>query len=277
MIMGAANMSIEMVSLWQDDFVRRALIAGLLLAIIGAPLGCVVVWRRMAYVGDALAHSSLLGVGLGLLLGVGGVWGSVLVCVAFGAVLAIPVPHGMTRDTLLGVLAHTVLAAGVLVNAANPVLASQISAVLFGDILAVGPDQLYALGALAAIIVVAAYSARRVVIVWCLHEDVAQVEGIKVRWVALGVQLLLCLAIALAVHVVGVLMATAFLILPAATARMLARTPEAMVLIAACIGSVATVAGMAISLRWDTPSGAAMVAVAAVLCLLSLLLRRGRA
>lgn len=252
----------------REPFVLRALLAGLLLALACAPLGCLVLWRRMAYFGDALAHSSLLGIAFGLLLGIGAPWGIVLGCFCFAiGLIVLERNTQLSQDALLGVLAHTALAGGMVALSFLPNARVDMFAFLFGDVLAVGPGQVIALAAVAALTLQAAHFGREAVLRTVLHPDMAKAEGVNVAMVEIGGTLLLTLVVAVAVHIVGVLMVTAFLLIPAAAGRQLARGPEAMVAIAALVGMLSAISGILMSILYDVPTGPAMVLSSAVICL----------
>ncbi len=249
-----------------DEFVVLALVAGVGVAVVMGPLGVFVVWRRMAYFGDALAHSGLLGVALGLVLGINVTAGIVVVCGAL-AILLVFLRRGgrLADDTLLGILSHGSLSLGLIAIALMESVRVDLISYLFGDVLAVAPSDIaaiyvggiIALGALAAL--------WRPLVAISVHEELARVEGLPVVRVQLAFMLLIALVIALAMKVVGILLVTSLLIVPAAAARRFARTPEAMAAFAAVAGAASVALGLAGSLAWDLPSGPAIVAAAVAL------------
>lgn len=264
-----------------DDFLTRAVLAGLMVAVVAGPLGAFVVWRRMAYFGDTVSHSALLGVALGFLLGLNLNLLVTLVCVAVALLLVIlQRSQELASDTLLGILAHSALSLGMVAVAFVEGLRVDLMAYLFGDILAVTRQDLLAIamgGVLALVLLLVLW---RPLLAMTVHEDLARVEGVPVLAVRLGLMVLIALVIASAMQVVGVLLITALMIIPAATARRFARTPEQMALLAAVLGSLAVVAGLWGSFTYDTPTGPSIV-VAAMLGFVVLqlmpwsLLRRG--
>ena len=264
-----------------DDFLTRAVLAGLMVAVVAGPLGAFVVWRRMAYFGDTVSHSALLGVALGFLLGLNLNLLVTLVCVAVAVLLVIlQRSQELASDTLLGILAHSALSLGMVAVAFVEGLRVDLMAYLFGDILAVTRQDLLAIaigGILALVLLLVLW---RPLLAMTVHEDLARVEGVPVLAVRLGLMVLIALVIASAMQVVGVLLITALMIIPAATARRFARTPEQMALLAAVLGSLAVVAGLWGSFTYDTPTGPSIV-VAAMLGFVVLqlmpwsLLRRG--
>lgn len=250
------------------------LLAGLALAAAAGPLGCFLVWRRMAYFGDTLAHGALLGLALGALLHVTPFVGVSITCllIALGLHL-LAQRRDLGSDTLLGVLAHGALSLGILGVAMIQGLRADLLAWLFGDLLAVNAhDVLVIAGGAALALVLLAYSWRSL-LATTVHEDLARVEGVPVGAVKFLLTVALALVVALAMQVVGLLLVTALLLIPAAAARPFARTPAWMAVIAACIGMLSVAGGIATSWWLDLPAGPAVVATSAALFLLSRLVR----
>ena len=245
------------------DFLINAWLAGLGLAAVAGPLGCFIVWRRMAYFGDTLAHSALLGVTLGLITGVNLTLAVAACCVTLALLVVLAQTHRrLPIDTFLGILAHSSLALGLVALGLTQGLRVDLLGYLFGDILAVTTADLWIvwLGAPAILIVLIA--------VWpallfaTLHEEMARAEGAPVVALRLVVMLMVALVIAAAMKIVGILLTTAMLILPPAAARGLVRTPEGMAVAAALLGALAVTAGLYGSLQADTPAGPSIVVAA---------------
>ena len=239
--------------------------AGLAIAAVTGPMGCFVVWRRMAYFGDSLAHSALLGVALGILAGVGASPGIVLVCLVFAMLLYWLEERGTLHlDTLLGILAHSALSFGIILISAMR-LGIDLHAFLFGDILTVAPADLVAIFGGGAAVLAALLATREKMILMVVDADLARAEGVGTGAMKLLFLVLMTVVVAVAVRMVGVLLITSLLIIPAATARLMARSPEAMAATASLVGMAGVLAGLATSLAWDVPAGPAMVSSLAVL------------
>ena len=246
-----------------DDFLWRALLAGAGVAIVAGPLGCFVVWRRMAYFGDTLAHAALLGVAIGYLLDIGLAVGVVATSVGLALLLvAIDRRRLVPTDTLLGILAHSGLAIGLVVISLVPSLRVDLMAYLFGDLLAVAWTDLWWIGGVVAIALPTLVWMWRPMVAATVSEDLAAVEGVPVAILRVLFPALLALVVAAAMKVVGVLLVTALLILPAAAARRLAAGPEAMAVTAAGLGAIAVAGGLGLSVAADTPAGPSAVVVA---------------
>ncbi|MDD9877751.1 MAG: zinc ABC transporter permease subunit ZnuB [Magnetovibrio sp.] len=254
-----------------EDFIWRAWLAGAGVAAVAGPLGCFVVWRRMAYFGDTMAHSALLGVALGLVLGLEPAWGIIAVALASALLL---VGLGRTGriadDTLLGILSHAALSLGLVVISLMTWLRLDLMGYLFGDVLAVGIADLYWIYGGGAVVLAGLAWIWRPMLALTIDADLAQAEGVPGLRVQLVFMLLIALTIAIAMKIVGILLITSLLIIPAAAARRLARSPEQMAVAAAVTGVLACTLGLAGSLQFDTPSGPSMVIAAVMLFALSL-------
>ena len=253
-----------------DDFLVRALLAGLGVAVVAGPLGCFVVWRRMAYFGDSLGHGALLGVALGFLLGLDLNLGVLATSLAIAATLALlERQRRLPVDTLLGILSQTALSLGLVALSLATTARVDLLGYLFGDILAVAPPDLIWIWGGATIVLAGLAALWRPLLAVTVHADIAQVEGVAVGVTRLAFTLLIAVVVATAMKIVGVLLITSLLILPAAAARRLARTPEEMAIGAGLLGSLAVTAGIYGSFRLDLPSGPAIVLAAAALLVLT--------
>lgn len=246
-----------------DDFLIRALLAGLMVAAAAAPLGCFVVWRRMAYFGDATAHAAILGVALALAFSASIYLGTLVTALAMAVIVAVLAGRGWAMDTTLGVLAHSALALGLVAVSFLPRSRVDLSAYLFGDILTVTVGDLAIIGTGSAAVVGLMIWRWRALLAATVSEDLAHSAGINPARERLILTLALAVTVAVALRVVGALLIAAMLIVPAATARVLARSPEGMALIALAVGACAVMAGLGLSLHLDTPAGPSIVVAAA--------------
>jgi zinc transport system permease protein len=254
-----------------DDFMTRAALGGIGTALAAAPLGCFVVWRRMAYFGDATAHAAILGVALSLALAMPIFAGALVIALVMAAAVTLLSGRGYAMDTLLGVMAHSALAFGLVAVSFLEGIQLDLMAYLFGDILSVSRGDLGVIWTGAALVVGLVAWRWSALLTATLNPDLARAAGIDPRREELVLTLALAVVVAVAIKVVGVLLITAMLIIPAATARPFARTPEAMAVIAAGIGIAAAWGGLLVSYRLDTPTGPTIVAVVASLFALATL------
>ena len=252
-----------------DPFILRGILAGIAVALISGLVGCFVVWRRMSYYGESIAHSSLLGVGFAILMGVSINLGIVFTCLLFG-ILFLWLQHSkvLSSDTLLGVLAHLALALGIIVISLNKIKID-IHAFLFGDILTVSSSDLWGmyLGVLIAVFLIC-YNWSSLLLV-TIDEDLAKAEGVNTLNINLLFTCILTIVVAISIQIIGLLLITAMLIIPAAASRRLANSPETMALVATLIGIVSVILGIMLSVEIDAPSGPSIVLVSAILFFLS--------
>lgn len=249
-----------------EPFLVRALVAGAGLALMAAPLGCFVAWQRMAYFGETVAQASLIGIALGLALQldttVSALAASALMALGLSALARQSV---VPLDSLLGFLAHAALACGVIATALVRGPSVDLMGYLFGDIFAVSTGDLAMLLLVGALVLGVLGWLWRALLSLAVHEELAQAEGVRRDLVRTVFVLLLALFVAVAIKVVGVLLAIAFLIMPAAAARPLSATPERMAALAAAIAVASVLAGLELSLSYDIPGGPAIVAVLAAI------------
>ncbi|MAQ99131.1 MAG: hypothetical protein CMI00_01165 [Oceanospirillaceae bacterium] len=254
-----------------DSWWLLPLLAGVLLAMSAGPLGSFVVWKRMAFFGDTLAHGALLGITFGVMTDLD----PTLALVAGSLVLAVlllPLQRtsGLATDTLLGIVSHGTLAVGLVLLSLTGDIRVDLNAYLFGDLLAI--DQWHVLWLLLSttltLVLLRVFWTDLLAVT--VSPELARIEGRPVAALELLLTILLACTVALAMKVVGILLISAMLIIPAATARAFARTPGQMTLLAAASGVLAVLLGVMASFRWDTPAGPSIVVSALLLFLLSL-------
>jgi len=277
------------------DFILNALIVGTLIALMAGPLGCFVVWRRMAYFGAAIAHSALLGVALALLLGgylvsatagtdsmsyrmgislIDDPWPVVLLMsllLAYGLLL-LQRRHLLANDTLLGIVAHGSLAIGLLIVAMMATLRIDVMAYLFGDILSIDSNDVIAMSVLSVAVILLIIKQWRPLLSSTVNADMAAVEGVDIRRTDFIFVVMLACVVALGMRIVGVLLIISMLIIPPATARRLVHSPPQMAIMASIIGVLDVWFGLAMAWYADLPAGPAIVAVSTILFVLGMLL-----
>ncbi len=255
-----------------DDFFTRALIAGIGLAITVGPLGCFVIWRRMAYFGDTMAHSALLGVALSLLFDLNLMLAVFIVAAAVSLLLLLLQRRGaLSTDALLGILSHSALSIGLVMVAFMTWVRIDLVGFLFGDILAVSEADIDLVWGGGILVLFAIVYLWRPLMASTVSAELAEAEGLRPERAKLFFMLLMALVIAIAMKIVGILLITSLLIIPAATARRFATSPEVMAVLASLIGALAVTGGLFGSLHFDTPSGPSIVVAALGLFVLSLL------
>ncbi len=255
-----------------DDFFIRAVIGGIGVAVLAGPLGCFIVWRRLAYFGDTLSHSALLGVAMALLLELNITFTVFIISVMVAMLLLLLQRQAqLSSDALLGLLAHATLAVGLVVLAFMTWVRVDLMGFLFGDILAINRTDIVIIwiGGLAVLAALA--------LIWkslfaaTVNYEIAVAEGLKPDRANFFFMVLMAAVIAISMKIVGVLLITALLIIPAATARRFAISPEMMAIVASMIGAASVWIGLEGSLRWDTPAGPSIVVAALLGFIISLL------
>lgn len=255
-----------------DDFFVRAMVAGIGVALTAGPLGCFVVWRRMAYFGDTMAHSALLGVALSLLLQLNLIVSVFLVASAVSVLLIfLQRRQALSSDALLGILSHSALAIGLVIVAFMSWVRIDLVSFLFGDILAVTRSDIALIWGGGLVVVVSMVFLWRSLLASTVNTELAEAEGLNPERAKFIFTLLMALVIAIAMKVVGIMLITSLLIIPAATARRFSATPEVMAVVASLIGAIAVIGGLFGSLTYDTPSGPSIVVAAVILFVISLL------
>lgn len=248
-----------------------AWLSGILLSLITAPLGAFVVWRKMSYFGDTLSHSAILGVALGVIFNLNP-YLAILSLVIVLALLLVWL-EGHTRfavDTILGIIAHTSLSLGVVAIGFLDVRVDLIN-YLFGDLLSISYDDLYLIAGGVTIVLSVLLLSWKALLSTTVSPELAQIEGINVKRTRLILMLLTAVTIALSMKFVGALIITALLIIPSATARRFARSPEKMVFFAVGLSMIAISLGLTLSAYYDTPAGPSVVIASSFLFALSLL------
>ncbi|RDE10096.1 metal ABC transporter permease [Pelagibacterium lacus] len=246
-----------------ESFFTRALLAGIGLAAVSGPLGSFIVWRRMAYFGDTMAHSAILGVALALFFSVNPVAGVFAIAVLVAVLLGFLERRGtLSADSLLGLLSHSALALGLVLVSLMPHIRIDLMGLLFGDILAVSVTDLAVIYGGGIVVLGVLAWLWRPMLAGTVSEDIARAEGLEPERTRLIFMVLLAGLIAIAMKILGVLLITAMLIIPATAARRLATTPERMALYAALGGIAAVLLGLWGSLHFDTPSGPSIVVAA---------------
>ena len=255
-----------------DDFFIRALVAGIGIAFIAGPLGCFVVWRRLSYFGDTLAHSALLGVTIAYSLEFNIAVSIFLISSVIALILIkLQKETNLPSDALLGLLAHSSLAVGLVVIGFLTFIRFDIMGLLFGDILAVNKKDLMTIWVGGALILLVLRLIWRSLFASTVNYELAQAEGLNPDRAKAVFTILLAAIIAISIKLVGVLLITGMLIIPTAMARNLSDNPKKMVIFSIIGGLLAVLIGLFSSLEFNTPSGPSIIVAALVLFIISLL------
>jgi zinc transport system permease protein len=260
---------------WLDDFLVRSVIAGLIMVVIAAPMGCLMVWQRLAFLSDTLGHAAVMGVGLGLLLEVTPVFG--VLAVALLIVFALNRVNSFNSalsETTLAIISHTGLAGGIILVGLLPAQAVNLEAILFGDLLATTSADLTRLLITTVVLLLLLLHHWRSFVAVSVSREIAQAEGIEVRKVQLLMYIMIALLVAVMMKVMGVLLIAAMLVIPTTSARLFSRSPEQMVAVSALYGLGALAGGISSSFHFDWQTGPAIVVSATMLLLITLAITR---
>ncbi len=260
-----------------DTFIINALIGGALVAAIAGPLGCFMVWRKMAYFGDTIAHSALMGVALGIAFDSENLIIMIATCSSVALMLLfLQRDKRFSSDTLLGILAHSSLSIGMIVISMMDHFRTDMMYYLVGDILAISTADIYTITVVVVLSAISLFFIWRPLLSLTVHEGLAQIEGVRVNLIKIVYMLLIASLVAVALKVIGVLLITALMIIPAAAARTVSNTPLQMIIFASICGILSVVGGIFSSSQWDVPTGPAVVLSATVLFLCGRFLLRAK-
>ena len=255
-----------------DDFFMRALLGGIGVALLAGPLGCFIVWRRLAYFGDTLSHSALLGVAMALLLDMNITFTVFIISVVVSMLLIfLQRRASLSSDALLGLLAHSTLAVGLVVLAFMTWVRVDLMGFLFGDILAITVRDIAIIWIGGLTVLVFISFIWKPLLASTVSYEIAVAEGLRPDLANFLFMVLMAGVIAISMKIVGVLLITALLIIPAATARRFSGNPEIMAVMASILGAASVWLGLEGSLKWDTPAGPSIVVAALAFFIISVL------
>ena len=255
-----------------DDFFIRALIAGIGIAIVTGPLGCFIIWRRLSFFGDTLSHSALLGVTIAFFFDLNIAFVVFLVSSALALILIkLQKTTKLPGDALLGLLAHSSLAVGLVVIGFLASIRFDIMGLLFGDILAVNEIDLLIIWIGGALILLILKIIWKPLFASTVNHELAEAEGMNPDKVNAIFTVLLAAIIAISIKIVGLLLITGMLIMPAAMARNISNNPLQMVKLSIVGGLLSVIIGLFSSLQINTPSGPSIITAALLLFCLTLI------
>ncbi len=258
-----------------DDFLIRAIMAGVIIALAAAPLGCLVVWRRMAYFGDATGHAALLGLALAMSFSMPLMLGVIVITAAMALTVTFATQRGTyAADTILGVFSHSALAVGLVAAAVLPGVRLNLLDTLLGNILTVSNTEIMWIGVGAAGILLVVKLFWRTLLNATLSSELLVAEGGSLLHDRLVFTLTLAFFVAMSMKLVGILLITAMLILPAAAAAPISRSPERMVVFTAIIGVLSVGGGIWLSWEADIQAGPAIIVTASFFFVLLNVFRR---
>lgn len=254
-----------------DDFFVRALIAGIGVAIVAGPLGCFIMWQRLAYFGDTMAHTSLLGIAIAIILEVhifAGVFG---ICIVAAFLLGRVTDRSqLPADSLLGILSHSTLALGLILVSLMYWVRVDLLQYLFGNILSVNWIDIASIYLAGVVVITLVVWRWRQLVCTTVNEEIAAAENLQPVYTRYLLMVLLAAVVAFAMKIVGIILTMSMLIIPAASARYFSKSPEQMAVYSVLAGIIAVIIGLVLSLNVDLPSGPSIVFAASVIFVSSL-------
>ncbi len=256
---------------WAEDlFMKRALIAVLLVGPVSAAMGVMVVNFRMAFFSDAISHSAFTGVALGVLFGIDPAYTLIGFGVLVGLmIISVRQRSALSVDTVIGVFFSFSVALGIVIISARKSLTRDLHAYLYGDVLSVAGSELLGMAILFAATAVFLFFFFNHLFLIGINERLAKAGGVRVKALEYAYALLLALVVTVSIRVIGLLLVTAMLVVPAATGRNMARSVRGMFWGSVGAGLLSGILGLAASFYWDSAAGATIILVASGLFLLS--------
>ena len=255
-----------------DDFIIRAFVAGIGLALITGPLGCFIIWRRLSYFGDTIAHSALLGVVIAYAMNFNLIIAVFAVsCFIALSLLFLQKRTNLPDDALLGLLAHSVLAIGLVLLGILSFIRIDLMGLLFGDILSVNITDVLFVWVGGSIVLIVLILIWRPLFAATVNLELAKAEGLNADLANAIFTILIASVIAISIKIVGILLITGLLIIPAAASRNLSSTPIQMAIISSVIGLVSVVLGLQTSMIWNSPTGPTILTIALGVFILTLI------
>ena len=255
----------------ENDFFLKAVLAGLSISIVVGPLGSIMVWRKMAYFGDTLAHSTLLGLGVAFLLNANVYFGLISICLLVSIILLFfSNKKQFANDTVLSILSNTILAIGLILITKSTSIRFDLLGYFYGDILAVDTNDIYWCFGIAIITLFILTKLWDWLLLITLHEDLARVEGVSVEKVKWSFVFIMAIVFAISMRLLGMLLVVALFIIPVASARRLVKNPEGMAILGSIFSGISIISGLLLSLYYDWPTGPAIIVMATFIFILSL-------
>jgi ABC-type Mn2+/Zn2+ transport system permease subunit len=255
-----------MAEILQYAFVQKALIAGIFSGVLLAVIGVYVVLKKMSFIGDGIAHSAFGGVALGLLLGINTTAAAVIFAWVIAMLIGLAKKNSKTsEDALIGIFFAFTMAIGVIFIGFNKNYNADIFGYLFGDILAVTDMDVIAVIITTVIVIAIIYFFSKELLFFTFDEEGAKVAGIPVDFIYFLLLSLISITIVVSIKIVGIILAVAFLIIPASSALLLTKDFKKLMLLAILISLISTIAGFSLSFIFNLASGATIVVTATVI------------
>uniref|UniRef100_UPI0033421062 metal ABC transporter permease n=1 Tax=Wolbachia endosymbiont (group B) of Pilophorus perplexus TaxID=3066160 RepID=UPI0033421062 len=262
-----------MLEIFTQSFFINSLIAVIMISLVTGALGSFMIWQRLSYLGDSLSHSSLLGIALALILNISPSVSIMLIAIMFAILLSLNFNKLYSADTILNIVTNVVLSSSLILMSFLPSGNNSIISSLFGDILMIDQSNIISIFLTSVIVTLILIFRWRYWLMISINQDLATVEKVNVNFVRLEFLIILAIFIAISAQLIGILLIAAFLLIPAASARLISKTPMQMIIVATVFSVISGVSGLILSASFDLLTGPAIILIAAVYLIIAYFIR----
>lgn len=262
-----------MLEIFTQSFFINSLIAVIMISLVTGALGSFMIWQRLSYLGDSLSHSSLLGIALALIFNISPSVSIMLIAIMFAILLSLDFNKLYSADTILNIVTNVVLSSSLILMSFLPSGNNSIISSLFGDILMIDQSNIISIFLTSVIVTLILIFRWRYWLMISINQDLATVEKVNVNFVRLEFLIILAIFIAISAQLIGILLIAAFLLIPAASARLISKTPMQMIIVATVFSVISGVSGLILSASFDLLTGPAIILIAAVYLIIACFIR----
>ncbi|WP_353279320.1 metal ABC transporter permease [Wolbachia endosymbiont (group B) of Xanthorhoe designata] len=262
-----------MLEIFTQSFFINSLIAVIMISLVTGALGSFMIWQRLSYLGDSLSHSSLLGIALALIFNISPSVSIMLIAIMFAILLSLNFNKLYSADTILNIVTNVVLSSSLILISFLPSGNNSIISSLFGDILMIDQSNIISIFLTSVIVTLILIFRWRYWLMISINQDLATVEKVNVNFVRLEFLIILAIFIAISAQLIGILLIAAFLLIPAASARLISKTPMQMIIVATVFSVISGVSGLILSASFDLLTGPAIILIAAVYLIIAYFIR----
>ncbi|WP_333023191.1 metal ABC transporter permease [Wolbachia endosymbiont of Pentidionis agamae] len=262
-----------MLEILKQSFFINSLVSLIIIGLVSGTLGSFMIWQKMSYLGDSLSHSSLLGVALALIFKINLSIIIVLIAILFAVLLSLNFDKLYSADTVLNIVTNVILSLSLILISSFTSSSNSIMSSLFGDILTLDQKDLITIFFISLLVTFILIFRWRYWLMISINQELAEVEKINTKLVRLEFLITLAIFIAISAQLIGILLISAFLLIPSASARLLAKTPTEMIVLATFFSIVSGISGLLISAITDFLPGPTIILTSTLYLVLSYLIR----
>ncbi|OWZ24980.1 metal ABC transporter permease [Wolbachia endosymbiont of Wuchereria bancrofti] len=262
-----------MFEIFTQDFFINSLIAIVIISLVTGALGSFMIWQRLSYLGDSLSHSSLLGIALALIFKISPSISIMLIAIVFAILLSLNFNRLYSVDTILNIVTNVVLSSSLILMSFLPSSNSSIISSLFGNILTLEQSDIVLISLTSIVVVLILIFRWRYWLIISINQDLAIVEKVNVNLVRLEFLITLAIFIAASAQLIGILLIAAFLLIPAASSRLISKTPMQMIIVATVFSLISGISGLILSASFDLLTGPAIILTATTYLIIAYFIR----